>query len=161
MPGFLPFNATFMLDFVLISLVLVVPILIFGLIQVHKKNYKLHAQTMLALGLLVLVVVIAFEVDMRYSGGIEAILTTSGRQLAYTPAFKTLLGIHLFFAISTCILWVFTTIDAIKKFGLKNPQPGQYSKKHKLLGKITTLDIVGVAITGFAVYYMGFIKAIT
>ena len=151
MPGFLPYHATFMLDFVLISLFLVIPILAFGLIQVHKKNYLLHAQVMTSLGVLVFVVVIAFEVDMRFQGGIEAILKNSGRQLAYTDGFKTLLGIHL---------WVMTTFGAIKNFGFKNPQPGKYSKTHKIMGKLTTLDVLGVAITGFAVYYLAFIKTL-
>ena len=49
MSGFLPYHATFMLDFVLVALFLVIPILIFGLIQAHKKNYLLHAKTMIFL----------------------------------------------------------------------------------------------------------------
>lgn len=160
MTGFLPFHATFMLDVVLIALFLVVPILIFGLVQVHKKNYLLHAKIMTGLGLLVFIVVIAFEIDIRIQGGIDAILENSGRKLANTSGFKNLLYIHLFFAISTCILWVITTIGAIKRFGFKAPQPGAYSKAHKLLGKLTVLDILGVAVTGFAVYYMAFIQTI-
>ena len=161
MSGFLPYHATFMLDFVLVALFLVIPILIFGLMQAHKGNYLLHAKTMIFLGLLVFVVVIAFEIDMRFHGGIEEILIKAERSLAYTSGFQTLLKIHLFFAISTCLLWIYTTIFAIKKFGLKNPQPGAYSKSHKILGKLTSLDVFGVAITGFAVYYMAFIKPLT
>lgn len=159
MSGFLPYNATFMLDFVLVALFIVIPILIFGLLQAHKKNYRLHAKTMLFLGSLVFVVVIAFEIDLRLQGGIEEILIKAERSLAYTKGFQTLVNIHLFFAISTCFLWIYTTVLAIKKFGLKNPQPGNYSKAHKILGKLTTLDVIGVAVTGFAVYYMAFIKS--
>lgn len=160
MKGFLPYHATFMLDFVLISLILVVPILLFGLFQAHKRNYALHAKTMVFLGILLLVVVAFFEIDMQLSGGIEVILKNADRLNAYTAGFKNLLYIHLFFAISTCILWAYTTILAVKKFGLNNPQPNSYSKTHKLLGRLATLDIVGVALTGFAVYYMAFIKQI-
>lgn len=161
MSGFLPFKATFMLDFVLVALILVVPILIFGLVQAHKKNYTLHAKTMVFLGGLVLLVVAAFEIDMRLHGGISAIMENAGRKAADTPFFNQLLNIHLFFAISTCILWIYTTIMAIKKFGLSNPQPNSYSKTHKILGKLTTLDVVGVAITGAMVYFYAFVKDIS
>lgn len=160
MSGFLPYNATFMLDVALVSIFLVIPILILGLIQAHKKKYSQHAKTMVFLGVLVFIVVLAFEIDLRLQGGIEQILIKSERSLAYTKNFQTLIYVHLFFAFSTCILWIYTILSAIKKFGLKNPQPGAFSKTHKLLARLTILDILGVAVTGMAVYYMAFIKDI-
>lgn len=158
--GFLPYKATFMLDVAVLAVFLVIPILVFGLIQAYKKNYLFHAKIMTALGILVFIVVIAFEIDIRIHGGIKPILEKAERALAYTPAFEKFLYIHIFFAITTCIVWIMTTFGAIKHFGFKNPMPGPYSKKHKTLGKLSTLGVLGVAITGVAVYYMGFIKSL-
>jgi putative membrane protein len=158
--GFLPYKATFMLDVAVLAVFLVLPILIYGLYQAHKKNYFWHAKVMTTLGIIVFVVVVAFEIDIRLQGGIKQILEKAERSLAFTPAFEKLLYIHIFFAISTCIVWVMTTFGAIKHFGLKNPMPGPYSKKHKLLGKLSTFGVLGVAVTGVMVYYMGFIKSL-
>ncbi len=158
--GFLPYKATFMLDVAVIAVFLVLPILIFGLYQAYKKNYLFHAKIMTALGIVVFIVVVAFEIDIRLQGGIKSILEKADRILAYTPAFEKLLFVHIFFSISTCIIWVITTFGAIKHFGFQNPMPNAYSKKHKILGKLSTIGVLGVAITGVWVYYMGFVKSI-
>lgn len=160
MQGFLPYNAPLMMDVVIIALLFVTPGLIYGLILVHQKKYALHAKVMTALGVAVFLVVIAFEIDLRIHGGIEKILDTIGRTKAYTDGFRTLLNIHLFFAITTCIIWIITMVGAIKNFSFDNPQPNAYSKIHKTLGRLTVLDILGVATTGVAVYYFAFVAKI-
>ncbi|MEZ6046511.1 MAG: hypothetical protein R3C11_13255 [Planctomycetaceae bacterium] len=68
--GFLGFDASFMLDFVVTALVLIVPALLFSIYQVKfLKNYKLHRALQLILGIVLLVAVVAFEVDTQLVHG--------------------------------------------------------------------------------------------
>ena len=74
--GFLGYPTTFMLDFVVCALVLIVPLLLYSLWLVKvKRNYKAHMQFQLGLGLILLVAVTAFEVDVQMvHGGWENIV---------------------------------------------------------------------------------------
>ncbi|PCJ62828.1 MAG: DUF420 domain-containing protein [Planctomycetota bacterium] len=157
MSGFFPYQATFMLDLVVVALLAVVPILVYGVILARLKKYALHARVMTGLGIVVLVVVVLFEVDMRLHGSIKQIMIDAGREDAYTSGFFTLLCIHIFFSVSTCAIWFWTIYKAIKKFGLKNTQPNEYSSTHKKLAILAIIDIVCVAVTGLMVYYFAFI----
>ncbi len=157
MNGFLPYNAPFMMDFVVISLAIVVPILIYGVYQVKKQKYRHHAQVMIFLGILVFIVVAFFEASMIYLGGIKNIMENAGRSEAYTPHFSNSLFVHLIFSFSTCVLWIYVLIAGVKNFGLKNPQPNAYSKTHKFYARLSIIAILGVAITGLYVYYLAFI----
>ena len=116
--GFLGYNATLMLDVVACALVVVVPPLLFSLFAVKiRHNYRLHKALQISLGIVLLVIVGLFEIDMRIHGGIDGILAKRSRLL--TPAerdsFNTLLCVHLFFAISTVLLWATTLTLALKR----------------------------------------------
>ncbi|PCJ58985.1 MAG: hypothetical protein COA79_11540 [Planctomycetota bacterium] len=158
MDGFLPYKATFMLDMVVLALLAVVPILLYGIWLAKKKEYSSHAKVMTSLGLIVLFVVILFELSMIYHGGIEKIMENAERSHAHTNNFLILKYIHIFFSTSTCFIWFLTIYQAIKRFGIKDPKPNDYSKRHKTLAIIGILDIFCVAITGLLVYYFAFIN---
>src|SRR5260221_9815238 len=109
--GFLGYKASLMLDVVVCALLVVVPTLLFSLCAVKvRRNYRLHKTLQIALGVVLLTAVGLFEIDMRMHGGITGILAKRTRPL--TPAerssFDQLLVVHLFFAISTVILWATT-----------------------------------------------------
>src|SRR5262249_40470812 len=64
--GFLGYNATLMLDVVVCALIVVVPTLLFSLFAVKiRRNYRLHKALQIALGVILLIVVGLFEIDMR------------------------------------------------------------------------------------------------
>jgi len=157
--GFLGYRASFMLDVVVCALIVVVPTLLFSLYAVKiRRNYRLHKSLQIALGIVLLVAVGLFEIDMRLHGGITGILAKRSRPL--TPSeresFDQLLYVHLFFAISTVVLWATTLTLALRRMPLP-PAPCAHSRLHKRLGWLSAVDITLTSVTGLAVYYYGFI----
>jgi putative membrane protein len=158
--GFLGNDASFMLDFVVCALVLVVPILVYSLYQVKiRRNYSTHKRLQLALGGVLLVTVVAFEADMQLHGGWKQIVnkedSTPRLDATELARVERILWIHLVFAISTPVLWLVTTVLALKRFP-RPPQPGPHSRLHKTLGWLSTLDLVLTSVTGLIFYYAAF-----
>lgn len=158
--GFLGYKSSLMLDVVVVSLLLVVPLLIWSLYLVKvKRNYLTHRRLQTLLGVVLLVAVSAFEVDMRMQGGIDGIL--GKRTVSLTPDqrgfFNGLLVVHLVFAVSTVLLWGTTLILAWNRTP-RPPAPSLHSHLHKRLGWLSAIDITLTAITGLMVYYFGIIR---
>jgi len=152
--GFLGTPASIMLDVVVCSMVLVVPTLIFSIYLVKGlRKYDLHKSIQLTLGLVLLLVVTLFEVDMRLRGGFWAMASQSPY---YGTAFlEYLLYVHLFFAISTVILWSITYYFALKRFP-SPPRPTAFSPTHRVMAWIAVADMGANVVTGLMVYYFGF-----
>lgn len=154
MPGFLPHSrASFMLDFVALAMVLILPILTYSIYQVKvRKNFLLHARIQLFLGLLLLAAVALFEVDIRIHGW---------RHLAEpSPYYQTMLFpvlyVHLFFAVSTSLLWIVTIVHAFRAIPWP-PTPGPWSTRHKRLAIPAAVTMYTTAVTGWTFYYMAFV----
>jgi hypothetical protein len=160
--GFLGNNASLMLDVVVCALVLIVPALLFSLYTVKfRRNYALHKTMQLTLGIVLLITVLAFEIDMQlYHGGWENIVNKPDEPVRLDgvdlESVRTLLWIHLVFAISTPILWATTITLALKRFP-NPPVPSEHSALHKKLGWISAIDITLTSITGLIFYYSAFI----
>ena len=160
--GFLGFDSSLMLDVVVCALVLVVPVIIFSLYLVKvRKNYALHAAIQTTLSVVLLVVVVAFEVDMRMHGGWQNIVNKNpdaprlaGEALSQV---RTMLLVHLVFAVSTPVLWITTLVLAWRRFA-NPPQPGLHSRTHKTLGWLSTIDLVLTSVTGLGFYYLAFVR---
>ena len=107
--GFLGYDgSTFMLDFVVTALVLIVPALLASLYLVKvQRNYVAHRNLQLALAGVLLVAVIAFEIDIRAHGGWREIVGSRQKPLSAEQfeTAKQTLSVHLVFAISTPLLW--------------------------------------------------------
>src|SRR5687768_18524747 len=63
--GFLGTRASLMLDVVFIAMFAVLPVLAWSIAQVKRGHFALHKRVQLALGLVLLVTVVLFEVDIR------------------------------------------------------------------------------------------------
>lgn len=124
--GFLGNKASFMLDFVVVALILIVPILLFSLYSVKvRRQYALHKKLQLLLGAVLLVAVGAFEFDLHFiQGGWEKVVAKHEPPL--TPeqigSVRRLLNIHLVFAASTPFLWVTTIVLRSAGFRILQPQ---------------------------------------
>ncbi len=160
--GFLGYPTTFMLDFVVCALIVIVPLLLWSLWLVRfRRNYSAHKRLQIALGLILLAAVTAFEVDMRLHGGWENILAQ--QQLA-EAAFNAKIAevrpwlyLHLVFAVSTPLLWATTITLAVQRFGA-NPVPGKHSRLHKILGWASAIDVSLTSVTGLMFYYVAFVR---
>jgi putative membrane protein len=149
--GFLGYETSLMLDVVVVALAVVVPVLTLSLCQVHfGRRYQVHRRLQLLLGAVLFVAVSLFEVDMRLHGGFWAMSKNHSTEM------HVLLGVHLFFAISTVVLWATTIGLALRRFPSPS-EPGAHSRLHRRLGWLSTLDITATSITGLLVYYFGFV----
>lgn len=155
MPGFLPFSdrSFFMMDFVCVAMVLVLPAIGFGIYMARtKKNYAFHKKWQLLLATVLLLTVVFFEIEVRFSNWQEAAKQSPFYE---TYLYPTLI-IHLVFAISTVILWLANIYGALTCFS-KPPKPGAYSSRHKRLGRLSALGMLGTALTGWLFYYIAFV----
>mgnify|MGYP002787540245 CR=1 FL=1 len=158
--GFLGFRTSFMLDFVVVALVLIVPVLVYSLFAVKvKRNYSLHRSLQLLLGIVLLVAVGLFEIDLQWlqGGWLNVVnkreVKLTEEQLAFV---RQVLYIHLCFAISTPLLWITTIGLALLRIP-SPPTPCPHSRLHKVLGWLSTVDIVLTSITGLVFYYFAFV----
>lgn len=160
--GFLGYDASFMLDFVVTALVAIVPILVYSLWVVRfQRNYLLHRNLQVLLGATLLVAVVAFEVDTQLvHGGWEKIVNKVPDAPRLSGAaiedVRKILRIHLIFAVSTPFLWAITLVLAWKRFPAP-PLPGPHSRLHKILGWLSVADIVATSVTGLWFYYAAFV----
>jgi hypothetical protein len=157
--GFLGYRSTFMLDFVVTALVLIVPVLLVSLYLVKvKRNYAAHKTLQLILAAVLVVAVIAFEIDIRAHGGWREIVT-SARTLSdeQLETVRQTLNVHLVFAISTPLLWGVTIALALKRIP-QPPAPCEHSRLHKTLGWLSVIDLVLTSATGLLFYYRAFIE---
>ena len=158
--GFLGYRASVMLDLVVCALAVVVPTLLASLYAVKiRRNYSLHKCLQIALGVVLLVTVGLFEIDMRMHGGIVGILAKRSRPLSpdELASFYRLLYVHLFFAVTTVFLWGITLSLALRRIPTP-PVPCSHSRLHKILGWFSAVDITLTAVTGLLVYYFGFVR---
>lgn len=159
--GFLGNDSSFMLDFVVTALVLIVPVVLYSLYLVKfKKNFVAHKNLQITLGIVLLVAVAAFEVDMRLQGGWESIINKNvelpRKNATELASIQKVLWIHLVFAVTTPILWLITMVGALRNIP-KPAQPCPYSSLHKKLGWLSTIDLVLTSITGLWFYYVAFV----
>ena len=162
--GFLGYPTTFMLDFVVCALALVVPVLIWSLWLVkRRRRYVAHKRLQMSLGIVLLLAVTAFEVDVQMvHGGWENIVA---KQPLSPEALRTKINavrpwllVHLVFAVTTPLLWLATITLALRRFE-NPPVPGAHSRMHKALGWASTIDISLTSVTGLLFYYVAFVKS--
>jgi hypothetical protein len=162
--GFLGYHTSFMLDFVVVALVVIVPVLLYSLWLVKfKRNYAAHRRLQILLGVVLLIAVGAFEIDLQIvHGGWQNIVARQpldATALAQkVESVRPWLRLHLLFAVSTPVFWIITMVLALRRFSIP-PQPGQHSQLHKVLGWISTIDITLTAVTGLLFYYLAFVRA--
>lgn len=162
--GFLGYRTSFMLDFVVCALMIIVPLLVYSLWLVKvKRAYNTHKWLQLTLGLILLVAVTAFEVDLQMvHGGWENIVRKSHPDDAALAAkvaeARPYLRAHLIFAVTTPVIWFTTLLLAFRRFSVP-PLPGQHSTTHRILGWLSAIDITLTAVTGMVFYYIAFVRA--
>jgi putative membrane protein len=161
MHGFLGFDASLMLDVVMVALVLLVPVQFWSIRLARSARYPLHKRVQLGLAAVLLVAVGAFEVDLQLlHGGWENVVNKDpdSPRLAGDDLWlvRRVLWVHLVFAVSTPLLWAATIVLALKRMPVP-AAPCPHSRLHRKLGWASVIDLVFTAITGMLFYYLAFI----
>jgi len=162
--GFLPWRGSLMLDVVFLAMFLVIPVLAWSIRQAKAGRYLLHKRVQLVLAVVLLAAVGAFEIDMQLftewrdraagwpgrPGSPYYDKATDGGLAVYA------LWVHLLFAVSTAVLWVYVIVQALRKFP-SPPQPGPHSGSHVRWARVAAWDMFLTALTGWVFYYLAFI----
>lgn len=68
----------------------------------------------------------------------------------------TALGIHLIFAVSTLVLWIWVLQEALTRFP-SPPMPGSHGPRHRTMARLAAIDLVLTAVTGTTFYWLAFV----
>ncbi len=153
--GFLPNRASLMLDFVFLAMLVVLPIQAFSFwIVKYQRKLVAHRSLQVGTAAVLLVTVLAFEIDMQ--------IFTDWRALAKDSRFydsgwvDRLLWIHLAFAIPTPFVWGWVIFAAIKNFTWQ-VTINEYASKHRQWGRVAALFLMMTSITGWVFYLAAFV----
>ncbi len=152
--GFLGSRADGVIDLLMVSLVAVLVVLAYSLGRARSGAFRSHRALQLGIGLAVTLELVAFELDIRMRGGWTALV--SGNALAGTGILKAVLAVHLVFAISTVVVWVWLISASLRRFS-RHDLPGGFSRRHRLWGKLAAVDMTLTCVTAVAVYIVFFI----
>ncbi len=152
-PGFLGTRADLLLDLVMISLVLVVPVLFWSWRNARRGAYSVHKAVQLSVFVVLGIAVLAFELHMRDLGGIFE----ATRESAYagTALLNGWIYVHTAFAVLMALVWIVAVIGALKFFP-KPPRPVKGSAVHRWLGRFGMLLALGAGLTAIPLYIYGF-----
>jgi putative membrane protein len=158
MDGFLGTRASLMLDVVALAMVALVPVLTYSIYQVKfRRRYALHKAIQLTLGGVLLVAVTLFEIDVRLHGWRHrAAASPYSSHEGSTDWVMLVLSIHLFFAVTSAVLWVLVIYRALRNFP-NPPQPGPHSAWHRRWAMIAAIDMTCTAVTGWVFYWLAFV----
>lgn len=151
--GFYGTRADILLDLVVSSLVLFVPLLVYSYRKVRGGQYRLHRNIQVSMAAVLLVIVSIFEWDIRSSGGIFKL--AEGGRFSGTSFLKASFAFHLFWSGLTSVVWLVLIPLSLWRFG-SPPVPNSFSRFHRFFGKMGMLGMVMTALTGVQIYFIGF-----
>ena len=137
----------------MLSLLAVIPAIIVSMKQVKRGEFTKHRNIQTALFLILTVVLILFELDLRSKGGVFEM--TKGGRFGGTDFLKYSIYFHLMFSFSTAFLWILLIVSSWIKFA-RPPKPNSFSRFHRIFGKIAVVDLLMTAFTGIYIYVLGF-----
>jgi hypothetical protein len=158
LPGFIPGSrGSLMLDVVFLAMFLIVPLMGASIYLVkYRRRFTPHKWLQLGMGIVLLVAVAAFEIDMRFF--------TEWEDMAQASRFWSDSGqnwvwysliVHLCFAIPTPLLWIFVIVQALRKFP-SPPRPNAYSPSHIFWARLAAVEMTLTAVTGWVFYVLAF-----
>ncbi len=153
--GFLGTRASFMLDAVCLGMILVLVVLAWSILQVRRhRAFELHKRVQLILAVLLVVVLTGFELDVRLHGWQDRAAGVVGGKPDQAVFF--VLWTHLFFAVTTLLLWIVVISRALRNFP-NPPGPNEHSNFHRRWGWMAAVDMLLTTLTGWLFYVMAFV----
>ena len=156
--GFLGTRASLMLDFVVLAMVAILPILGWSIWLVkYRRRFQIHKTVQLALAVTLAVTVSVFELDMRINGWTPRAEASPyyGSEESMGTLFYALY-IHLFFAVTNVLLWIIVIVRALRGFP-RLAAPNEHSASHIRLARLAAIDMCLTSVTGWTFYWLAFV----
>jgi hypothetical protein len=141
-----------LIDVGMLSIVAVVPVLIWSWALARQKQWVSHKKVQLTTAIVLGIVVLLFEIDLNQSGGVFVI--TASSPYAGTTVLNTWIWVHTAFAISSTVVWLGLVIASLVKF--PNPPLPAAFPTHRHFGRLGMILMLGSGLTAIPMYYYGF-----
>lgn len=141
-----------LIDIGTLSIIAVVPVLLWSWVLARHRKWVLHKRVQLTTASVLGVVVLLFEIDLSQMGGIFAV--TAASPYAGTTLLNAWIWTHTVFAISSTVVWLLLVIASLVKFP-KPPVPAAFPT-HRYFGRLGMLLMLGSGLTAIPMYYYGF-----
>ena len=152
--GFLGTRGDILMDIVMLSFIVILPLLVISWRYARCGEYVQHRAIQLTLALVLAVAVALFELDLKLSGGIFELTRESA--YAGTTMLNSLIYGHTLVAIGSTVVWVPLVIISLRKFSTP-PAPNAFSASHRFWGRTGMLLMILSGSSALPLYYMGFV----
>jgi uncharacterized membrane protein YozB (DUF420 family) len=140
------------MDTVIVLLTLLPLLMLVAFRFARRGRAALHRNMQVATLVMVLLVVVLFELDVRLSGGKAAFL-------AHNPArastVESILRFHIAVATFTFLAWLGLAAVSWPRF--RRSLPGTFTRIHRLLGKVTFAGACLLSSTGALMYALMYV----
>jgi len=151
--GFLGSRASIGMDVVLVGLLALLPLLGWSIALVRRGRFALHKRLQLVIVATLLAAIVVFEIDVR-------LVSDWKLRAAASPWWPrgvlAALAVHLVFAVSSLVLLLWTTWEALTRFP-SPPAPGAHGPRHRVMARLAAGDLVCTAVTGGIFYWLAFV----
>jgi len=156
--GFLGNRGSLMIDVVFVAMFLVLPVLYWSIFSVRSRSrYGFHKRLQVALGVVLLIAVSAFELEMRLVGWQHrAEPSPYWRAGGWNDLVDWSLAVHLTCAIPTFLVWIVVITQALRRFP-RPAAPNHHSRHHRIWGWCATVGMTLTATTGWVFYWLAFV----
>lgn len=152
--GFLGSRASFGMDVVVVGLFALLPVLAWSIHLVrNRRAYAAHRRLQIFIAAALFAAIVVFEIDVRLISDWKA---RAAESPWWPGGVWTALCIHLVFAVSTLVLWVWVLWEAVLRFP-SPPAPGSHGPRHRVMARLAAIDLALTAVTGGTFYWLAFV----
>ena len=152
--GFLASRGDILIDLVIVSFVVILPLLALSWRSARGRNFERHRKLQLGLAILLAIAVGLFEVNLRLSGGIFEL--TRGSAFAGTTLLNSIIYGHTLVAVASVLVWAPLLVVSLRRFG-NPPTPGSFGPRHRFWGRTGMLLMMASGLSALPLYYLGFV----
>ena len=152
--GFLGSRGDVLIDLVILSFALILPLLIYSWYQARSGAYAKHRRMQLALATLLAIAVGLFELDLKLSGGIFKL--TADSAYAGSSLLNGIIYGHTLVAVASVLVWVPLIFVSLRRFG-NPPIAGDFATMHRFWGRTGMLLMMASGMSAIPLYYLGFV----
>ena len=152
--GFLGTRGDILMDLVVLSFGLILPLLLISWRMARRGEYTGHRAIQLSIATALLIAVGLFELDMTMSGGIFAL--TAASSYAGTGLLNGLIYGHTLVAIASTLVWVPLVIVSLRRFP-NPPASNAFGPRHRFWGRTGMVLMMLSGMSAVPLYYVGFV----